>query len=354
MQVKYGPIGQVYLELTNACNFDCTFCPNSIMTRKLGFMKKELAERILDEIVRMNLTKRVMFHLMGEPTLHPDYLDLIYYAKERGLEVILNTNGSRLGDDALDQILDGCVYRLIISYQTPNERTFAMRKAQIGFERYSAILKRVLEKKVELGSRTRVELHLLNSIDAELLGLDEDFMVMRTRQDAVDVIEEWLRFGERLVRDHKDFPRLGNAPDLGCIDLKKGFKVEVLKDVFIVSRKLTSWGNTMVKGKRIIPAIVGGCDGVLEQFGVQWDGTCVICCVDFDGRTNMGNLNTSSLEEIWLSPRLDRIRQGFRRCQLVHPYCRKCRGGPTFKSWLMRQMGSVAIYRLGGNYIYSE
>jgi radical SAM protein with 4Fe4S-binding SPASM domain len=354
MQVKYGPIGQVYLELTNACNFDCTFCPNSIMTRKIGFMKKELAERILDEIVKINLTKRVMFHLMGEPTLHPNYQELIYYAKSKGLEVVLNTNGSRLDDKALDKLLDGCLYRLIISYQTPNERTFALRKAHIDFEHYSAIIRRVLEKKVELGSKTRVELHLLNSIDADLLGLDEDFMVMRTRQDAVEVLEDWLRYGRKLEKNNKDYPRLKERPDLDAIDLKKGFIVEILKDVFIVSRKLTSWGNTMVKGKTIMPAVVGGCDGVLKQFGIQWDGTCVICCVDFDGKTNMGNLNKKTLKEIWLSPRLNRIRRGFNTCQLVHPYCKTCRGGPTVKSWLMRQLGSIVIYRLGSNYIYSE
>lgn len=354
MHVRYGPIGQLYLELTNACNFDCTFCPNRLMTRKIGFMKRELAERTLDDIVRLGLTKRVMFHLMGEPTLHPNCLDLIYYAKDRGLEVVLNTNGSRLDDGVLDKVLDGSVYRLIISYQTPSPQTFALRRAHMDYEEYLAILRRVLEKKVELGSDTRVELHLLNSIDAELLGLDEDFMVMRTRQDAVRVIEDWLRFGRSLGPASSDLVRPGSRTDLDGLDLKKGFMVEVIKDVFLVSRKLTSWGNTMVKGQRIIPAFVGSCDGVLDQFGILWDGTCVICCIDYDGRTAMGNLNQTPLEDIWLSRRLGRIRQGFKDCRLVHPYCRVCRGGPTVKSWLMRQIGSIAIYRMGSNYIYSK
>jgi radical SAM protein with 4Fe4S-binding SPASM domain len=34
-------------------------------------------------------------------------------------------------------------------------------------------------------------------------------------------------------------------------------------------------------------------------FTVLWDGRVSLCCADFDGRTVLGDLNTSTIEEIW-------------------------------------------------------
>jgi len=42
----------IAIELTNRCNFRCTFCPP--FTRKSGFMSEELLKRILDTTVFSN------------------------------------------------------------------------------------------------------------------------------------------------------------------------------------------------------------------------------------------------------------------------------------------------------------
>ena len=34
-------------------------------------------------------------------------------------------------------------------------------------------------------------------------------------------------------------------------------------------------------------------------FTVLWDGRVSLCCADFDGRTVLGDLNTSSIQDIW-------------------------------------------------------
>jgi hypothetical protein len=37
-------------------------------------------------------------------------------------------------------------------------------------------------------------------------------------------------------------------------------------------------------------------------FTVLWDGRVSLCCADFDGRNVLGDLRTSTIQEIWNSP----------------------------------------------------
>ena len=50
MPGRFYPINYLFVEITNACNFKCTWCPDEIMGRRRGFMKKERVFRLLDEI----------------------------------------------------------------------------------------------------------------------------------------------------------------------------------------------------------------------------------------------------------------------------------------------------------------
>src|SRR5262249_3950104 len=76
MPGRFYPINYLFVEITNACNFKCTWCPDDIMDRRRGFMKKEKVFRILDEIAEkrswMGPLYPVKLHQMGEPMLHPD------------------------------------------------------------------------------------------------------------------------------------------------------------------------------------------------------------------------------------------------------------------------------------------
>ena len=354
MQIKYGPIGQVYMELTNICNFDCAFCPNEIMTRKKGVMKKETAIRILDEISDINLTKKMMFHLMGEPTLHPNLTELITYANDKGIKIVLNTNGARLDGKLLDRVYNLGLDRLIISLQTPTEGTYSLRRARMDFPAYISKVKDIVRKKFEQRSNIPLELHLLNSTDARLLGLDEDFIVLENDKIAQDILLDWIKFGKDVEKEHDVEKVRHDMKKIRKISLKNGFRYEIVRGVHIISRRTTTWANTMVKGKRIIPAFLGSCDGLKNQFGILWDGRCVMCCIDYDGKTALGNVNDTPLSKIWLSKDAERIRKNLQRNILVHPYCQICRGGANITSWAMRQLGSIAIYKLGFNYIFPD
>ena len=85
---------RVYVESTNVCNLDCIMCPTGlhIDTRPKGFMEWDLYTSIIDEIAPW--AEAVVLHSWGEPLLHKRIIDMIRYAKDRGLWVETSTNAT--------------------------------------------------------------------------------------------------------------------------------------------------------------------------------------------------------------------------------------------------------------------
>ena len=58
-----------------------------------------------------------------------------------------------------------------------------------------------------------------------------------------------------------------------------------------------NWGGSVLgyskRDKR------NGCSRIYNQFGVQWDGIVVPCCVDVEGAYILGNAHENTFEEIF-------------------------------------------------------
>lgn len=85
------------LEITDRCNLTCPVCYASSSPTRDGFRSLEQVERMLDQIVRCEGEPDVVQISGGEPTLHPQLLDILRAAKRRPIKhLMLNTNGIRL------------------------------------------------------------------------------------------------------------------------------------------------------------------------------------------------------------------------------------------------------------------
>ena len=90
---------QVDLELSSKCNLQCPMCyTNTEEFRKKvkkQFMEFELYKKIVDEVAGKIYALRLSWR--GESTLHPNFIEAIAYAKEKGIkEVSFLTNGSMM------------------------------------------------------------------------------------------------------------------------------------------------------------------------------------------------------------------------------------------------------------------
>lgn len=90
----------------------------------------------------------------------------------------------------------------------------------------------------------------------------------------------------------------------------------------------------------------GYCPGIVENFGILWNGDYVICCTDYDGRTVSANFAGTPIRD-WLAlPEVQRVAEGFRRLRVVHPHCALCLGERRPLDSLFRQFGSICYHKI--------
>jgi 7,8-dihydro-6-hydroxymethylpterin dimethyltransferase len=91
------------IEVNTACNLDCPICFAESGTghQEHGYsLSLEQVESMLDTFVRAEGEPESVQLSGGEPSIHPQILDMLAAAKGRGIElVMLNTNGIRLARD---------------------------------------------------------------------------------------------------------------------------------------------------------------------------------------------------------------------------------------------------------------
>jgi sulfatase maturation enzyme AslB (radical SAM superfamily) len=53
----------VFIEISNICNFRCSFCPLDLQTRKMGMMSKEKAIKIINYLEKDKITNKIKLFL---------------------------------------------------------------------------------------------------------------------------------------------------------------------------------------------------------------------------------------------------------------------------------------------------
>ena len=86
------------IEVNSACNLDCPVC---FANAGAGFnLTVAEVETMLDRFVELEGHPEVVQFSGGEPTIHPDLLEMIAAAQQRDIgHVMVNTNGVRIADD---------------------------------------------------------------------------------------------------------------------------------------------------------------------------------------------------------------------------------------------------------------
>ena len=86
------------IEVNSACNMDCPLC---FANAGSGFnLTLEEVEEILDDFVRTEGNPEVVQFSGGEPSIHPQIIEMLRAAKQRNIRyVMLNTNGKRIAND---------------------------------------------------------------------------------------------------------------------------------------------------------------------------------------------------------------------------------------------------------------
>jgi hypothetical protein len=239
----------VQIESTNLCNAKCVFCPRDDMHRRQGVMSMDLFTKIVDECAALGIT-HVRVHNYGEPFLDKQLVEKVRYAKQRGIaEVGMISNGSLITEEIARGMVEAGLDAINISVDASGKETFERTRVHLEYDTVIANIKGLVRVRGELG-RTHPKLIL-------------SFVRQGNTADEAAFIREWSQVADKIhITD------------------------------------LHNWAGTLNATSNVhFP-----CYRLWLTFTVLWDGRVSLCCADFDGRHILGDLRTSTIEQVWNAP----------------------------------------------------
>ena len=265
----------VTVELTNACNLRCTFCPNKDMERPRGFMVDTFYRGLIDQCVSLGV-KDLCLSGTGEPMLHGQLSEFIGYAKTRGIETVaLITNGTlmsrdvsrelvRVGVDLVRVSIDAATVELYRELKPPGE--------------LSAVLSNADGLRCERGNRNKPTIVAKFMVEAGNKG--------------------------ELAKFKRDW--------------------EPLVDKLLITFPHNWGGHVNVKASEQLRGN-SPCAMPFRHLVVLWDGRVPLCCLDGEGEMVLGNLRKSTLGEVWQGEAFQSVRESHLRGETNSlPLCRSC------------------------------
>lgn len=81
--------------LHNVCNYDCTYCGEENKIGDRRWKSLDTYKMYVDKLLKASGSNPWFLITGGEPTLYPDFIELMSYLKSKGAYICLSTNGSR-------------------------------------------------------------------------------------------------------------------------------------------------------------------------------------------------------------------------------------------------------------------
>lgn len=166
---------KVYVEPTTACNLDCRTCVRHAWDEPEGFLSWEVYEAVVEGLAAARAgdpaadggsdrarpgggpPATVALMGLGEPLLHPRFLDMVRVAKARGLRVEVTTNGLLLDEPLARGLVEAGLDQLVVSIDGASAETFGRVRSGAPLERVIANVGRLRDfRGPYYGSRVRI------------------------------------------------------------------------------------------------------------------------------------------------------------------------------------------------------
>jgi MoaA/NifB/PqqE/SkfB family radical SAM enzyme len=323
-------VSTVFLELTNHCNMNCDFCSNHLMTRSKGYMSLDLAKSVIRQLNQMNFQGYLITSLMGEPLLHPQFVEILQYSINSGIKTNVITNFLLVPEKiSIKKLLNIGIETLCLSYQTPNEVTFKTRRVNKSFDYYWCKLRDIILFSINNKINTsRIEIHILQSMYNHLnVEIVNDYSSIETAilkiydtlysDGALPVSKNYGKYD--IVNSIKKFKRGNQYQDT--------FEIEMGPNIYVVLKRANTWANCLLpEDCEVEPQKKGHCGFYNSSLGVLWNGRCTVCCQDFNGSISVGDIKSLSIKDILNDTVLMSMRKMENKGLLIDSYCQICKG----------------------------
>jgi radical SAM protein with 4Fe4S-binding SPASM domain len=245
-------------------------------------MDMALYRSIIDEIATFDAavrTKEIELFHFGESLLHPDIDAMVRYAGTKMLPTVMSVNAPELLPDVAERILASGPSRLIVSLDGYDEASYRrIRGDAADFALALANLRHLAALVRENSSATKVCIRMIR------MKLNESHL--------------------------EHFSDLWEG---------SGIAVEIRPFFPWTEKDLTGLGEVQ-KYPPYMP-----CPFPWQYLVVQWDGTVVPCCRDYNGVNAVGNVREQSLRDIWNGERYADFRRQHRSGHYgSNEFCHNC------------------------------
>ena len=277
----------VFAEITNICNLKCIHCPYSYILKQKSYIPRHMELGIFKKIVdEISQYKGTILRLVcdGEPMMHPDFLEIITYSRQKGISPLcLNTNGTLLEE---------------------------------------VLAREILQQNVEV---VEVSLDAFTKDTYERIRLGADF------EKVVSNVETLIRLKKDLNSDTKIMVSIIDQPEVSSeIDAFKAYWGDKVDQV--ITRTYTSIGG-LVDHRKMAPCNDRErwpCPLLWTRVFINVDGLIKFCVEDWLDHSVVGDIREESIKDAWQSEEYQKLRQGHLRAEFwQNNHCRDCVDWPA-------------------------
>lgn len=268
----------VLIEPSNYCNFRCVSCFQSLksdnyITKKRGLMSLERFSKIIEQLKNWKgeKIKVLKLSLYGEPFTNSDFCQMLRIAKEADIaeRIETTTNASLITPEIARQLVEcGIDYIRVSIYGASQERyqkVTGTKSADINAIYRSLELIQYYKKEMKC-EKPFVGVKMLDTFSEENQAFIEFFSPVAD-ETYIDKPHNWVATEEKSFVDS-----LYNTSE---------------KKEQLIKNQKSSYHERKC------------CPMAFTTIAVRSDGMVSPCCIDWQGNTNIGNIDDMSLAEIW-------------------------------------------------------
>jgi len=256
------------METVRGCNARCSMCTIYEWNGR-GLMSDNLFSRIVGEVKHYNdWIERVCLSRNGEPLLDKKLPERIKAIKEAGIKyVTFSTNASLLNEEKTRALISSGLDDIRFSIDGVTKKTFEEIRKGLNFEEVVENCLRFIRIRDEIGSTPTVQVRM-------------------TLQNAnKHEEEEW----------------------------KKYWKARISGQDIVSSKPMHSWGNQLknYEGEEKENGVYTGipCISLWSTMIIHFDGRVPLCGCDYNNKFTLGNINNSSIQQVWQSQQFSSVRE---------------------------------------------
>jgi len=256
----------IEIETIRGCNAKCIMCPLSKDdTYKKGKIDNSLFSKIVEELSEYsNWINLVCLSRNGEPLLDKGLPKRITELKNAGIKYVnFSTNASLLDEKTSISLIESGLDEIRFSIDGFTKETFEYIRKGLDYETVKNNCLRFIKLRNQFGVKPKIQVRMVEQ-----------------KRNSEEIIA-WKNFWTSKLKEN---------------------------DV-VASKKMHSWGNKLESYEGENKEYKSPCISPFSTLEIFYDGVVPLCGCDYKPEFILGNLNQSSIKEVWQSPYFEEIRK---------------------------------------------